>query len=231
MHKQALTFLSQLKTISPADLNPSFSSLENEARQHVLHWLYQQSQDPERYGDMQSLACLLLTKQTLPQGFMSSILTQDMFSFFFEVLCKNQLLTLQNPQGNTVLHLMFADKRNDCPAFNFIRSLMLFERNEVLANALVIKNHQHLTPFETYLAHHPFLGTLPVVEVGAALALIESQKQFGFVAHEKNLTIILQHLAKIHGVKALSSSKERLVLLSVFYELPTQFLLKRISIC
>lgn len=221
MNNSAVQFLASLASIPKTELRTHFGALDEDSKNQILAWLYQQSQNPEHYSDMQGLSVLLLAKETLPKGFMSSLLEEDKLSFFFLALQTANVLTLQNHQGNTLLHLLFANPKRDYPPFNFIRSLLLFERNEALANALIARNQQNLTPIETYLAYHPNLETLPVHELGALLALMETQKKQVQVLLSP-LPLIVKHLSKTLGKKKLKESAQRIMLLAAFYGVSEQ---------
>lgn len=216
MNNNAVKFIASLASTPKSALISGFSALDDESKNQVLAWLYQQGQNPEVYSDMQALSGLLITKDTLPKGFMSSLLDEDKLSFFFLALQQADLLSLQNHQGNTLMHLLFANPKRDCPPFNFIRSLLLFERNELFAKTLVTVNQQNLTPIEAYLAHHPNLQPVPVYELGALLALMEAHKK-QLNASQQTLPLIVKHLLKTHGKATLRSSTQRILLLSAFY--------------
>jgi hypothetical protein len=216
MNNSVVKFLASLASIPKTELRTHFGALDSESKNQVLAWLYLQSQNPEHYSDMQGLSVLLLSKDTLPKGFMSSLLDEDKLSFFFLALQTAELLSLQNHQGNTLLHLLFANPKRHCPPFNFIRSLLLFERNEAFANSLTSCNQQNLTPIETYLAYHPYLETLPVHELGALLALMEIQKKQQPIS-QTNLSLITKHLSKTHAKQKLKNSTQRMMLLAAFY--------------
>lgn len=217
MNNSVVKFLGSLASIPKTELRTHFGALDDDSKNQILAWLYQQSQNPEHYSDMQGLSVLLLAKDTIPKGFMSSLLDEDKLGFFFLALQQAELLSLQNHQGNTLLHLLFANPNKNCPPFNFIRSMLLFERNESFAKTLVTRNQQNLTPIEVYLAYHPNFQPLPVHELGALLALMEVHKKQARV-DSNTLPLIVKHLIKTQGKTLVTSAKQRILLLSAFYE-------------
>ncbi|WP_462174045.1 hypothetical protein [Pseudoalteromonas xiamenensis] len=228
MDNAAIEFLSLLKNRSSQQIRDAFVQLDDSAKKHVLEWLFKQSSNPEVYSDMQGLSVLLIDGDSIPTGFMSSLVEEDRFAFFYLALQSKQLLQMQNHQGNTLLHLMFANPKKTTPPFNFIRSLLLFERNEDIAKCLTVRNQQGLTPIETYLAHHASLAPIATPEMGALIGLMEAEKSQRASVDLNNLGLILKHLCHVHGKTTLLNAKHRLILLGAYFNYSESDIEKRI---
>ncbi|CAM4249279.1 hypothetical protein [Pseudoalteromonas byunsanensis] len=183
-----------------------------------LKYLYQQAQsDQALYLFFQDLVSTLFEKKPIPEPLIAGINDIDKLTFFTPALSACEGFDQQNEQGNTVLHALLGRLHPAPPPFNYIRSLMLFERNESLAKALASKNNQQLMPMECYLAFNPCFDTLPAHELTAALALLEAQvKQQASQA--STLMLICKHLKKSADFSKLNGNNHRILLLGAAFE-------------
>ncbi|OHU86806.1 MULTISPECIES: hypothetical protein [Pseudoalteromonas] len=183
-----------------------------------LKYLYQQAQsDQSLYQFFQDLVSTLFEKKPIPKPLIAGINDLDKLTFFTPALSASEGFDQQNEHGNTILHALLGHSHPTPPPFNYIRSLMLFERNESLAKALACKNNQQLMPMECYLAYNPCFDTLPAHELTAALALLEAQiKQQNSQA--STLVQICKHLKKSTNFAKLDSNNHRILLLGAAFE-------------
>ncbi|WP_105167704.1 hypothetical protein [Pseudoalteromonas sp. T1lg23B] len=183
-----------------------------------LKYLYQQAQsDQTLYQFFQDLVSTLFEKKPIPKLLIAGINDIDKLTFFTPALSASEGFNQQNEHGNTVLHTLLGRSQPIAPPFNYVRSLMLFERNESLAKALACKNAQQLMPMDCYLAFNPCFDALPAHELTAALALLEAQvKQQPSQA--STLLLICKHLKKSPNFSKLDGNNHRILLLGAAFE-------------
>jgi hypothetical protein len=145
----------------------------------------------------------------MPIGVIAGINDPARFTFFTPALKQNNGFSQANAQGNTALHILFANPHNSVPPFNYIRSLLLFESNEGLIHALKQRNNQQLTAIECYFAYNTHFNNLPAHELSALLALIEAQAQ---------LAAICKKLKASAHAHQLSENNHRILLLASTYK-------------
>ncbi|NOU50584.1 hypothetical protein HG263_08520 [Pseudoalteromonas sp. JBTF-M23] len=187
-----------------------------------LKYLYQQAiQDQAHYQFFQDLVASFLEHKPLPTALIGGINDIEKLTFFTPALSASEGFSLKNDQGSTILHALLSQTKAAPPPFNYIRSLLLFERNESLATALATRNDQQLLPMECYLAFNPCFEPLAAHELTAALALLEAQiKQ---VPSEINtLRLICNHLKNNAHFDELTSSSHRIILLGAAFECPSE---------
>ncbi|MCG7533848.1 hypothetical protein [Pseudoalteromonas sp. OOF1S-7] len=165
------------------------------------------------YEHYQNIVAHCVSQHGLPAGVVAGINTTERLDFFMPALQAANAFDTTNHQGNTFLHCLFVNPANLLPPFNYVRSLLLFERNESLAKALVVRNHQGLNALETYLSFNPHNSELPRHELAAWLALCEAQRKLSGV-NSDNLSKVLAHLEDI------SAQAHRLTLVASYYQTP-----------
>ncbi|BBN80903.1 hypothetical protein PA25_08880 [Pseudoalteromonas sp. A25] len=193
--------------------------VQSSANENIAHlkYLYQQAMQEQAYYQFcQDIVISLLAKKPLPKALIAGINNIDKLTFFTPALSESEGFVLQNEQQNTILHVLLSEP-NDPPPFNYIRSLLLFERNESLAPALATRNEQQLLPMECYLAFNRCFEPLQPHELSAALALLEAQvKQVPSAIN--TLRLICNHLKINMKGNNLTSSHHRIILLGAAFE-------------
>ncbi|RZM85276.1 hypothetical protein [Pseudoalteromonas rubra] len=166
---------------------------------------------PANYEHYQNIVAHCISEHGLPAGVIAGINTTERLDFFMPALQAANAFSATNHQGNTFLHCLFVNPANPQPPFNYIRSLLLFERNESLGEALVVRNHQSLNALETYLSFNPHQHELPQHELAAWLALCEAQRKLSG-ANNDNLAKVMAH------VRGRAESAHRLTLIASYYQ-------------
>ncbi|WP_149981279.1 hypothetical protein [Pseudoalteromonas rhizosphaerae] len=152
----------------------SFASLSTIQQAMQLQHLYSSAQRMSvKYTYLQNIATRILTQHSLPTAIISQLNNTDQLSFFTPGLKFNHGFTQQNQQQQNVLHRLFSECSEAKLPFNYVRSLMLFESNENLLQALAQVNDIGLTPVASYIANNPAQHSLPKHEFSALLALME----------------------------------------------------------
>ena len=193
-----------------------------------LAFLYLQGQKSIiKFGFYQQIATKWIEKKGLPVALISEFKSSDMLSFFTPILQLTGNFNKTNQQQRNVLHYLAAGDqasvKHVVPSFNYLRSMMLFERNEALCNALCQRDSQNLTPVEVYLASNQNLSALPTHELSALFALIEIENKQQEV-DENNYKLISHSAAKIcrSQVQVMTSELQRLLLIATYYKKPIQ---------
>ncbi len=222
--KQHIQILINLLTTN--DLNGSLqhylnsTDAENTAQ---LAFLFQQGQlKPDKFEFYQELA----TKSIEQKGFSIQLLVQiknsERLSFFTPALQLKDNFSKTNHQQQNVLHCLLAGNQanteNSQPPFNYLRSMMLFESNDSLRNALCQRDDSNLTPIEIYFVANKNLINLPDHELTALLALIEIESKQQAV-DGNNYTYIMQSVGKLCRDQnlSISSDLQRLMLIAAYY--------------
>lgn len=189
-----------------------------------LAFLYLQGQKSIiKFGFYQQIATKWIEKKGLPVALISEFKSGDMLSFFTPSLQLEDNFNKTNQHQRNVLHYLLAGDQsrvtNVEPSFNYLRSMMLFERNELLCNALCQRDSQNFTPVEVYLSTNKNLSSLPTHELSALFALIEIENKQQAI-DDTNYKLITQHVAKIcrSQVQSVSVESERLVLIATYYK-------------
>ncbi|WP_046005719.1 hypothetical protein [Pseudoalteromonas rubra] len=173
---------------------------------------------PANYEHYQNIVAHCVSQHGLPAGVIAGINTTERLDFFMPALQAANAFNVTNHQGNTFLHCLFVNPANSLPPFNYIRSLLLFERNESLGEALIVRNHQKLNALETYLSFNPHHHELPQHELTAWLALCEAQRKLNGVDSD-NLAKVMAH------VRGRAESTHRLTLIASYYQVSVSSLL------
>ncbi|MFC3032271.1 hypothetical protein ACFOEE_07060 [Pseudoalteromonas fenneropenaei] len=167
---------------------------------------------------------VLCVDTAIPNELIAGINDESRLTFFTPVLLSKEAFAQVNHQGNTVLHILFASPLAAYPPFNYVRSLLLFERNESLSKALAVRNQQQLTAIEMFFSHRKDLTALPNHELGALLALVEVERKLQITPLKANLPMIVKHLRKQH--KATWTGAEQChIMLASYYQCPLALVL------
>ena len=173
------------------ELDNDFKQL-NQAQQTLqLNHLYESALRMSiKYDFMQNVATRILTSNTPPAPFINQLTTTDALTFFTPALKENQGFLAQDTQGNNVLHTVFKHANAQKLAFNYVRSLMLFESNEDLVKALAQPNARGLTPVACYIAYANKPNTPVKHEFSALLALMEIEQKQNPIAKQQLANIL-----------------------------------------
>jgi len=213
-------FISYIKTQQVDKLPEFYTQLSDSDCVLVLKFCFEQAiQNQEVYIFFQDLCKQLITeKKALPEGLITGINTLERLAFFSSALTEIEGYKQANRQGNTLVHALCTNSQQTEWPFNFLRSLMLFERNESLAHALGHKNHQRMRPIDCYLAFNHNLAKLPDHELSALLALIEIQSKTSEQSEPGLLHAICQFLVKEKINKQLDSTHPRILLIASCFQ-------------
>lgn len=161
------------------ELDNDFKQLSPAQQTLQLNHLYESALRMSiKYDFMQNVATRILTTNTPPAPFINQLTTTDALTFFTPALKENNGFLAQDSQGNNVLHNVFKHANAQKLAFNYVRSLMLFESNDNLVKALAQTNARGLTPVACYIAYADKPSTPIKHEFSALIALMEiEQKQ------------------------------------------------------
>ena len=197
------------------------SELENISQ---LAFVYLQGQKSLiKFGFYQQIATKLIAKKGLPIALIARFKDSDMLSFFTPALQLTENFIKTNQQQRNVLHYLLAgDQRGVthlAPVFNYLRSMMLFERNETLCNALCQRDEQALTPVEVYLSTNQHLSPLATHELSALFALIEIESKQQTITGA-NYGLIIQAVSKIchRKIQPINKELQRLLLIATYYK-------------
>lgn len=193
-----------------------------------LSFLFQQGQlRLSVFEFYQQIATKFIASKALPVALIARINSSDGLSFFTPALQLNNNFKLTNLQQRNVLHYLLAGDQsshsNARPTFNYLRSMMLFESNDTLREALMQRDCQNFTPVEVYLFANKNLAVLPDHELTALLALIEIEsKQQAF--DETNYLPIIREVRKLcaNQGQGMSSELQRLLLIATYYSKPIE---------
>ena len=124
---------------------------------------------------------LLCTKfcadKTMPSALISHIKNIELLSFFTPLLQSQNNFALQDTKERNVLHYLFVARgEKNCVPFNYLRSLLLFERNLFLPKGLTQTESNNLTPIESYL-HLNIQGIVfaLIASLGASIMIVTNQ--------------------------------------------------------
>jgi len=210
-----------------------------------IAFLFQQGQiKSENFDFYQQLATKFIESKGLPVALIRQIKNNDILSFFTPALqLKANFNKINDMQRNVLHYLMLGEEslnsggNRTVPPFNYLRSLMLFESNELIHFALRQRDTQNLTPIETYLFANQNLDDLPNHELSALLALIEIESKKQEVVANNYLPVIQavrklcllqnqnqnQNQSKDHNQKKTISQKlHRLLLIAAYYAKPVK---------
>lgn len=201
------------------------SELENISQ---LAFIYLQGQKSLiKFGFYQQIATKLIAKKGLPLALIARFKDIDILSFFTPALQLKGNFNKTNQQQRNVLHYLLAGEQLGVtpvvPAFNYLRSMMLFERNETLCKALCQRDAQGLTPVEVYLSTNQNVLPLATHELSALFALIEIEsKQQAITA--ANYWVTIKAVSKIcrKQIQPINKELQRLLLIATYYKQPIE---------
>lgn len=194
----------------------SFVRLSDAQQTLQLLHLYESAQRMSvKYAYLQNIASRVLTQHALPSELITSIQTLEQLSFFTPGLKFNNNFARQGAQQKNVLHSLFSHCTGSDLPFNYVRSLMLFESNESLLQALQQADQFGLTPVASYIANNPTEHNLPKHEFSALLALMEVE--FKQTQGNINTAAFLKALLALCQASATKSLSEYKILLSGAY--------------
>ena len=187
----------------------SFVRLSDTQQTLQLLHLYESSQRMSiKYAYLQNIASRILTQHALPSELITQIHDLDRLSFFTTGLKFNHNFARQNTLQQNVLHILFSKCDGKSLPFNYVRSLMLFESNESLLQALQQADQFGLTPVASYIANNSSEHNLPKHEFSALLALMEVEfKQNQGKVNTAALLKALLVLCQASPTKSLSEYK------------------------
>lgn len=197
-----------------------------------LAFLYQQGQKSSiKFGFYQQLATKWIAEKGLPVDLISELKNSDMLSFFTPILQLEDNFNKTDKRQRNALHYLLAGGQsgvvNVAPPFNYLRSMMLFERNESLCNALCQRDNQNLTPVEVYLQSNKNISLLPTHELSALFALIEIEGKQQAI-DSTNYQLIIQSVIKIcrAQVQLVNADLQRLLFIAAYYKKPVQDIIR-----
>ena len=228
MHNESLqTFISCIQSQQVDKLPALYIQLNDAEATQIQKFCYQQAEsNDEIYRFFQDLSSqLIISKGTLPEGLITGINTLNRLIFFSNAISSIEGYAQTNRQGNTLLHALLANSKQTTLPYNYLRSLMLFERNESLSLALAKKNEQKMRPIDCYLAYNDDLAELPDHELSALLTLIEIQSKSTQDNDPHMLNSICRLLVKKKLHKKLHNAHQRVLLIA------SSFLVTTSSVC
>ena len=176
MNNNLINFIDLLKKQNLIATLKHYQQCSEQENLQQLNFLFQQSQSfPTTFQQLQELATRCIATKAWPKTFNQHIKSAELLSFFTPALQLEQNFTQTDDNERNVLHYLLLTNSNCQPPFVYLRSMMLFESNQALVNALSQRDKHQFTPFEIYLGANRLLTNLKPHEYTAALALIEIQ--------------------------------------------------------
>lgn len=214
------TFIAFIKDQQIAQLPEFYSALDESNKLIILKFCFEQGiKNVETYAFFQELSAQLIkAEKKLPEPLISGINNLERVSFFTPALSSIEGYSQVNRQGNTLLHALCANTNQSELPFNYLRSLILFERNESLSRALGLTNQQSMRPIDCYLAFNHDLTNLPDHELSALFTLIEVQTKTSNVSVAGVLNAICQFLVKHKINLQLHAEHQRVLLIASSFQ-------------
>jgi len=187
-----------------------------------LGFMFQQGQIKlPSYDFYQQLATSFIEKKGFSIALIAKIKTNNILNFFTPALQIADNFNKTDHQQRNVLHYLFTNNQlvaSPQPPFNYLRSMMLFESNNALREALCQHDQQNLTPIEAYLFANKNFTVLANHELTALLALIEIESKQQQV-NQTNYALIIQAVSKLCRAKAQLTNDElqRIMLIATYY--------------
>lgn len=197
----------------------------NEAENIVqLAHLFQQGiSELSAYDFYQQLATDFIESKGFPIALIAQMKTSEALSFFTLALQLADNFKLTDHIQRNALHYSFQGNQQVASEvqFNYLRSMMLFESNDTLRDALCQRDQHNLTPIEAYLQCNENFNDLATHEFNALLALIEIQSKQQAV-ETTNYISTIKAVGKLCREQALSISTDlqRLVLIAIYFSKP-----------
>ena len=208
------------------------ASKETENIVQLAHLFQESISEASKFYFYQQLATKFIETKNLPIALIAQIKTSYTLSFFTTALqFKDNFKKTDHLQRN-VLHYLFAGTSvdsNELP-FNYLRSMMLFESNETLRDALCQRDDKNLTPIETYFISNENLTALPKHELIALMALIEIESKQQAVDSSNYKSVIEAFIKLCHSQnKVMNSQLERLILIAIYFSKPVEEILNEVK--
>lgn len=198
------------------ELLTHYQSCNEQQQIDVLAFVYQQSTKSFSVFEFyQQIATKFIDTCGLPNSLIMQINNSDALSFFTPALQLHDHFAQTNQQQRNVVHYLLA---SDTPPFNYLRSLLLFESNEHLAQALCQRDCKNLTPIEVYLRINKQFAPLAPHEFNALLALMEAEHTLKPTLEHNlpdTLTQVAKHLQQ--QVLILDDQIQRVGLIAAYY--------------
>ena len=198
-----------------------------------LAFLFKQAQiDGAGFEPYQQLATQCIGAKGFPKSLIANINQADLLTFFTPALQLNWHFTTTNQHQRNVLHYLMLGNPSVVeikhPPFIYLRSLMLFESNEMLQDALVKRDNEGMTPLELYLSSNKNLSLLPNHEFTAVLALIEFQSNKKAIDSRNYKRLLLSVKEQcLNQAVAMGGDLHRLQLLAAFYGVSVEQLIEQ----
>lgn len=226
------TFINLLSKQNLIKLLTYYKQCNEQDNWHQLHFLFEQSQKNNASSlELQTLATRCIATKKWSAHFSKQLKTADLLVFFTPALQLDDNFSLVDQQQRNVLHYVF----HNCfgaqgslqPPFVYLRSMMLFESNQTLINALGQRDKHHFTPFDIYLGANRQLAPLTPQEFTAALALIEIQNKL-IPQLDNNLNAIMKSVQKLCQTHTIEPNEQlhRIQLIATHYKRPIKKVLK-----
>ncbi len=227
--KQHMQIMVDLLTSNNFDyLLEHYSNSSESENISQLAFLYLQGQKSLiKFGFYQEIALKCIDKKGLPIALIAELKSSNMLSFFTPILQLKDNFTKTNKHQRNVLHYLLTGAQSNAqsgcpnadPSFNYLRSMMLFERNESLCKALCQRDSKNMTPVEVYLYSNQNLSPLPTHELSALFALIEIESKQKAI-DESNYPLVCQSVKQIcrSQVQPVKVDLQRLLLIATYYK-------------
>ncbi len=200
-----------------------------------LSFLFQQGQiKSARFDFYQAIATKFIESKNLPTALIAQFKTSELLSFFTPALQLKGNFNKTNQQQRNVLHFLLTGNQTAAastpPPFNYLRSMMLFDSNESLRDALCQRDSQNFTPIEAYLIANTNLSVLPSYEFTALLALIEIENKQQPV-DSYNYIPISKAVSKLcaRQEQPINSELQRLILIAAYFTKPIKQILNDVN--
>lgn len=208
------------------------ASKETENLVQLAHLFQESMSDASRFDFYQQLATKCIESKSLPIALIAQIKTSYTLSFFTTALQLKENFKKTDHLQRNVLHYLFAGtsvESNELQ-FNYLRSMMLFESNETLRDALCQRDDKNLTPIETYFIANKNLTALPKHELIALMALIEIESKQKSVDASNYRTVIETFIKLCHSqYEAINSELERLILIAIYFSKPVKEIINEVK--
>jgi len=220
MEQAVSQFISLLKQRDLQKLESFFQAQAETIQTNLLLFLALQIRTNDDSADYFQLLCTkLCADKTMPSALISHIKNIELLSFFTPLLQSQNNFALQDTKERNVLHYLFVARgEKNCVPFNYLRSLLLFERNLFLPKGLTQTESNNLTPIESYL-HLNIQGiVLPDHELTAFMALFEIEQSQRTV-NSNNLKVAVSRFKKQAAYFELSQQylAQKSLLLASYY--------------
>ncbi|KZN58854.1 hypothetical protein [Pseudoalteromonas luteoviolacea] len=208
-----------IKSKDIAKICNAYQKHDDSARAAQLKFCFETANSqPNNYEHYQNIAAQCIVAHGLPSGVIAGLNNSDRVTFFMPALQACEAFSQTNHQGNTFLHALFANAEHALPPFNYIRSLLLFESNEALVQALRSRNQHNLTPIECYFIYNLRTTAMPEHELTALFALIEAERADDSQPDIRNIKHVKSVLQKL----SFDKNNQQLLVIASYYQTPVE---------